>query len=200
MINEKIKVDYYIRKDNGDIFFDYKKFAELAGNSSVDIIDVTEEFTSFTDEGKVIEPQRSKYELVNREAEYKLQELLDLRTQTVVDLPRAIELAETINEAFKIKNHRPFMEYNRLEEGDFSDDKTPGWVTIKIKVNHSNWHGNDDLFETDSAYYYQVPVEVGKEAKELQAICRKHKGDSTFDFWKCDYYQRKVKVSDNFND
>ena len=200
MINEKIKVDYYIRKDSGKIFFDYKKFAELAGNALlIDIIDMTEEFTIFTDEGKVSKPQRSKYELVNKEAERKLQECLALKAQTEIDLPKAIELAKIVNEAFKAKNCSPFMEYNHLEEGDFSDDKTPGWVTIKIKTSHSGWCYDDDVINTPSTYYYQVPAEVEKEAKELQTIRRKHKGDNTFSFCQCDYYRREVRVADHVN-
>lgn len=200
MINEKIKVDYYIIKDSGKIFFDYKKFAELAGNASlVDIIDMTEEFTIFTDEGKVSEPQRSKYELVNKEAERKLQEHLALKAQTEIDLPRAIELAKIVNDAFKAKNCSLFVEYNCLEEGDFSDDKTPGWVTIEIKISHSGWCYDDGVLNTPSTCYYQVPVEVEKEAKELQSIRRKHKGDSTFSFWQCDYYIREVMVADHSN-
>lgn len=200
MINEKIVVDYYIIKDSGKIFFDYKKFAELAGNASlIDIIDMTEEFTIFTDEGKVSEPQRSKYELVNKEAERKLQEHLALKVQTEIDLPKAIKLADTVNKAFKDKNCSPFMEYNYLEEGDFDDSKTPGWVTIKIKISHSGCCYGNDVLNTPSTYYYQVPVEVAKEAKELQTIRRKHKGDSTFSFWQCDYYRREVRVADHPN-
>ena len=200
MINEKIVVDYYIIKDSGKIFFDYNKFAELAGNASlVNIIDMTEEFTIFTDEGKVSKPQRSKYELVNKEAERKLQEHLVLKAQTEVDLPKAIELAKVVNTAFKAKNCSPFMEYNYLEEGDFSDSKTPGWVTIKIKTSHSGWCYDDGVLNSLSTYYYQVPTEVEKEAKELQAIRRKHKGDNTFSFWQCDYYRREVRVADNPN-
>lgn len=200
MINEKIKVDYYIRKDNGDIFFDYKKFAELAGNALVDVIDATEEFTVFTDEGKVSKSQRSKYELVNREAERKLQELLALKAQSSTDLSRAVELAETINEAFKIKNHSPFMEYNCLEEGDFDDSKTPGWVTVKVKISRYDRYTGNDVLDGVSVDYYQVPIEVEKEARELQAICRKHKDDNTFSFWQCDYYQRRVRVDNQPSD
>lgn len=201
MINEKIKVDYYIRKDNGDIFFDYKKFAELAGNWSVDVIEKTEEFTAFTDKGKVSKPQRSKYEFVNREAERKLQERLALKAQTKVDLSRAIELAKVVNKVFKdkIKDSSPFIDYDYTEEGDFVDNKTPGWVTIKVKTSRSSWYDNGDVLNAPSTYYYQVPVEVAKEAKELQTIRHKHQNDNTFDFWKCDYYRREVRVADHPN-
>ena len=48
-------------------------------------------------------------------------------------------------------------------------------------------------------YYYQVPIEVEKEARELQAIRRKHQNDDTFSFWKCDYYKREVRVADHSN-
>ena len=46
---------------------------------------------------------------------------------------------------------------------------------------------------------YQVPVEVEKEARELQAIRKKHQDDDTFSFWKCDYYKREVRVADHPN-
>lgn len=201
MINEKIKVKYYIRKDNGDVFFDYKKFAELAGNTFVDTISKTEEFTAFTDKGKVSKSQRSKYEFVNREAERMLQERLALKAQTEVDLSRAIELAKIVNKVFKdkIKDSSPFIEYNYIEEGDFDDSKTPGWVTIKVRGSRSSWYDSDDIFNAPSMYYYQVPIEVEKEAKELQTIRRKHQNDNTFSFWKCDYYKREVRVADHPN-
>lgn len=59
MINEKITVKYYIRKDNRKIFFDYKKVAEPGEKPwLVDTIDKVEEFTAFTNKGKVSKPQR----------------------------------------------------------------------------------------------------------------------------------------------
>ena len=200
MIKERIEVRYYIRKDNQKIFFDYKKIAEPGEKAwLVDTIDRTEEFTAFTNKGKVSKPQRSKYEEVNEEAERKLQERLALKAQTKIDLPRAIELAKVVDEAFKDKMGDLFLEYDYVEEGEFSDDKTPGWVTIKVKASHSSWYSNDDVFNAPSTYYYQVPVEVEKEAKELQEIRRRHQNDDTFSFWKCDYYKRQVRVADHPN-
>lgn len=200
MIYEKIEVKYYIRKDNRKIFFDYKKVAGPGEKAwLVDTIDRTEEFTAFTNKGKVSKPQRSKYEVVNEEAERKLQERLALKAQTAIDLPRAIELAKVVDKAFEDKMDDLFLEYDYIEEGEFSDDKTPGWVTIKVKTSHSNWYDNDDVFNAPSTYHYQVPVEVEKEARELQAIRRKHQGDNTFRFWECDYRKREVRVADHPN-
>lgn len=200
MINETIKVKYYVRKDNGKIFFDYKKIAEPGEKAwLVDTFDKVEKFTAFTNKGKVSKPQRSKYEVVNEEAERKLQERLALKAQTKIDLPRAIELAKVVNEAFKNKKDSLFLDYDYIEAGDFDDTKTPGWVTIKVKSSHSNWYDNDDVFNAPSTYYYQVPVEVEKEARELQAIRKKHQDDDTFSFWKCDYYKREVRVADHPN-
>lgn len=200
MIYEKIEVKYYIRKDNRKIFFDYKKIAEPGEKAwLVDTIDRTEKFTVFTNKGKVSKPQRSKYDVVNEEAERKLQERSVLKAQTAIDLPRAIELAKVVDEAFKDKMGDLFLEYDYLEEGDFDDSKTPGWVTIKIKTSHSNWYDNDDVFNAPSTYHYQVPIEVEKEARELQAIRRKHQGDNTFRFWECDYRKREVRVADHSN-
>lgn len=200
MIYEKIEVKYYIRKDNRKIFFDYKKIAEPGEKAwLVDTIDRTEKFTVFTNKGKVSKPQRSKYDVVNEEVERKLQERLALKAQTAIDLPRAIELAKVVDKAFEDKMNDLFLEYDYLEEGDFDDSKTPGWVTIKIKTSHSNWYDNDDVFNAPSTYHYQVPIEVEKEARELQAIRRKHQGDNTFRFWECDYRKREVRVADHSN-
>lgn len=198
MIKERIEVKYYIRKDNKKIFFDYKKVAGPGEKAwLVDTIDRTEEFTAFTNKGKVSKPQRSKYEEVNEEAERKLQKRLALKAQTKIDLPRAIELAKVVDEAFKNKMNDLFVEYDYLENGDFDDSKTPGWVTIKVKTSHSNWYQGVD--NAPSMYYYQVPVEVEAQARELQAIRKKHQGDDTFSFWKCDYYKREVRVADHPN-
>lgn len=198
MIYEKIEVKYYIRKDNRRIFFDYKKIAEPGEKPwLVDTFDKVEKFTAFTNKGKVSKPQRSKYEVVNEEAEHKLQERLALKAQTAIDLPRAIELAKVVDEAFKDKMGDLFVEYDYVEEGDFDDSKTPGWITIKVKNSHSNWY--QDVDNAPSMYYYQVPVEVEKEARELQAIRKKHQDDDAFSFWKCDYYKREVRVADHPN-
>ena len=198
MIYEKIEVKYYIRKDNRKIFFDYKKIVEPGEKPwLVDTFDKVEKFTAFTNKGKVSKPQRSKYEEVNEEAERKLQERLALKAQTAIDLPRAIELAKVVDEAFKDKMGDLFVEYDYVEEGDFDDSKTPGWVTIKVKNSHSNWY--QDVDNAPSMYYYQVPVEVEAQVRELQAIRRKHQNDDTFSFWKCDYYKREIRVADHPN-
>lgn len=200
MINEKITVKYYVRKDNGKIFFDYKKIAEPGEKPwLVDTFDRVKKFTAFTNKGKVSKPQRSIYKEVNEEAERKLQERLALKAQTAIDLPRAIELAKVVNEAFENKKDSLFFDYDYIENGDFDDSKTPGWITIKVKTSHSNWYDNDDVFNAPSTYHYQVPVEVEQEARELQAIRRKHQGDNTFRFWECDYCKREVRVADHPN-
>lgn len=67
----------------------------------------------------------------------------------------------------------------------------------EVKNSRSNWY--QDVDNAPSMYYYQVPIEVEKEARELQAIRKKHQGDDTFSFWKCDYYKRQVRVADHPN-
>ena len=200
MIKETIKVEYLVRKDNGKVGFNYNELAELGEKAYlVDAYELEDEFTAFTNKGKVSKPQRSKYEKVNEMAEQKLQERLALKAQTKIDLPRAIELAKVVDKAFEDKMNDLFLEYDYVEEGEFDDSKTPGWVTIKVKTSHSNWYSNDDVFNAPSTYYYQVPVEVETQARELQAIRKKHQGDDTFSFWKCDYYKRQVRVADHPN-
>lgn len=198
MIKETIKVEYFVRKDNGKVGFSYYEIAEPDEKPYlVDAYELEDEFTAFTNKGKVSKPQRSKYEEVNEKAEQKLQERLALKEQTKVDLPRAIELAKVVDKAFEDKINDLFLEYDYLENGDFDDSKTPGWVTIKVKTSHSNWY--QDVDNAPSMYYYQVPVEVEAQARELQAIRKKHQGDDTFSFWKCDYYKRQVRVADHPN-
>lgn len=200
MIKETIKVEYVVRKDNGKVGFSYYEIAEPDEKPYlVDAYELEDEFTAFTNKGKVSKSQRSKYEEVNEKAEQKLQERLALKEQTKVDLPRAIELAKVVDKAFENKINDLFLEYDYLENGDFDDSKTPGWVTIKVKTSHSNWYSNDDVFNAPSIYYYQVPVEVAEQAKELQAIRKKHQGDNSFSFYKCDYMKRKVRVADHPN-
>ena len=200
MIKEKINVKYFVRKDNHKVGFSYYEIAEPDEKPYlVDAYELEDEFTAFTNKGKVSKPQRSKYEEVNEMAERKLQERLSLKAQTKIDLPKAIELAKVVNEAFKNKKDSLFLDYDYVEDGDFDDTKTPGWVTIKVKSSHSNWYDNDDVFNAPSTYYYQVPVEVEAQARELQSIRRKHQGDDTFSFWKCDYYKRQVRVADHPN-
>lgn len=198
MIKEKINVKYFVRKDNHKVGFSYYEIAEPNEKPYlVDAYELEDEFTAFTNKGKVSKPQRSKYDVVNEEAERKLQERLALKAQTAIDLSRAIELAKVVDEAFKDKMGDLFLEYDYVEEGEFDDSKTPGWVTIKVKTSHSNWY--QDVDNAPSTYYYQVPVEVAEQAKELQAIRKKHQGDDTFSFWKCDYYKRQVRVADHPN-
>lgn len=200
MIKEKINVKYFVRKDNHKVGFSYYEIAEPNEKPYlVDAYELEDEFTAFTNKGKVSKPQRSKYDVVNEEAERKLQERLALKAQTAIDLSRAIELAKVVDKAFEDKMNDLFLEYDYLEEGDFDDSKTPGWVTIKVKTSHSKWYSNDSALNTSSTYYYQVPVEVAEQAKELQAIRKKHQGDDTFSFWKCDYYKRQVRVADHPN-
>ena len=200
MIRETIKIEYIVRKDNGKVGSSYYEIAEPGEEAYlIDAYELEDEFTAFTNKGKVSKLQRSKHEEVNEMAEQKLQERLALKAQTKIDLPRAIELAKVVDKAFEDKMNDLFLEYDYVEEGEFDDSKTPGWVTIKVKTSHSKWYSNDDVFNAPSTYYYQVPVEVAEQAKELQAIRKKHQGDDTFSFWKCDYYKRQVRVADHPN-
>ena len=197
MIRETIKIEYIVRKDNGKVGSSYYEIAEPGEEAYlIDAYELEDEFTAFTNKGKVSKLQRSKHEEVNEMAEQKLQERLALKAQAKIDLPRAIELAKAVNKAFENKMDS-FIDYDYLENGDFDDSKTPGWVTIKTKTSHSNWYQGVD--NAPSTYYYQVPVEVAEQAKELQAIRKKHQGDDTFSFWKCDYYKRQVRVADHPN-
>ena len=113
MIKETIKVEYVVRKDNGKVGFSYYEIAEPDEKPYlVDAYELEDEFTAFTNKGKVSKPQRSKYEEVNEKAAQKLQERLALKDHTKVDLPRAIELAKVVDKAFENKMNDLFLEYD----------------------------------------------------------------------------------------
>ena len=71
-------------------------------------------------------------------------------------------------------------------------------IAIKVKTSHSKWYQND-IENVPSTYHYQVPVEVEKEARELQLIRRKHQDDENFSFYQTNYLKREVRVADHYN-
>ena len=156
-------------------------------------------FHQFKNNGQVSKSDCSKYDVVNREAERLLKERLELKESTAEDQAKANELAETVAQAFEEKEDAYDIEWNYIEQGEFDDTKTPGWVTIKSKTSHSNWYQGNGFANRPSEYHYQVPVEVEKEALELQGLRKKHQHDTTFDFYACDYPRRTVRVADHDN-
>lgn len=138
----------------------------------------------------------NNYECVNREAERIFAERLKIREDTEKDLKRAIELSKIIRDAVSGK-YLGQIEWNTLEKGDFSDDYTPGWVTVKIDTSGSKWYKNSGIGHARSCYHHQVPQCVEKEAKELRSIRKKHQHNDLFPFYLTDYPTRVVRVADH---
>ena len=156
-------------------------------------------FHKFKNNGQVSKSDCSEYDVVNKEAERLLKERLELKASTAEDQAKANELAETVAQAFEKKEDTYDIEWNYIENGEFDDTKTPGWVTIKSKTSHSNWYQGNGFANRPSEYHYQVPEEVKDEAIELQGLRKKHQHDTTFDFYACDYPRRTVRVADHDN-
>ncbi|WLW45099.1 hypothetical protein [Limosilactobacillus fermentum] len=175
MIKRTIKVEYLRRRKDSKIGLTNEDLAEAGQKPwEVDAVDLAETFTLFTNRGKVSKTQASAYEIVNEEAERKLAELLDNLSSDEI-------------------------EWDTVNNGSFSDDKTPGWVTIKTKTSHSNWYQGAGELHSPSLYHTQVPATVEQEARELQAIRRKHQNDFKFDFFGTEYAKRIIREADHEN-
>ena len=108
--------------------------------------------------------------------------MLKLESETKADTKRALDLAEIVNSA----------NWDNIQNKDLA--------VIKVKTSHSNWYdGGEGELHSPSEYLTVVPVSVVKEAKELQAIRRKHQNDATFDFSSTSYKCREIRVADHDN-
>ena len=206
MIDRTIKVEYLRRRSDSKIGLTSEDLAKPGQKPwEVDAIDLVETFTKFTNKGKVSKTQSSAYKIVNEEAERKFAEELEIESQREADEKRGEELSKIINRYFEDNQiDRWGSEWNTIywdtiDQGNFDDTKTPGWVTIKIKTSHSSWYDYGGELNATSLYHTQVPVAIEKEARELQAIRRKHQGDQKFDFYSTDYAKRIVREADHQN-
>lgn len=178
MIEENIKVEYLENTKTHKMGFTLDEIAEPGQPGwQVDYREYTSTFTNFTNKGKVSKPQRSKFDLVNQKAEELLQARLDIKNNTKADMQRAIALAKIVNNA------------------SWDDD----FVTIKGKTSHSSWYQHSGELNDVSHYLYQVPAKVANQAKELQAIRRKHQNDDSFDFVATSYLTKEVRIADHDN-
>lgn len=201
MIKRTIKVEYLRRRQDGKIGLTYEDLTKQGQKPwEVDAIDVSETFTKFTNQGKVSKTQASAYEIVNAEAERKLAEELEIESQREADEKRAKKLAHKINHYFKDNGlSSEEVEWDILSKGSFRDGKTPGWVTVKVKTSHSAWYQGAGDLHSPSIYFTQVPLDVEKEARELQEIRMKHQNDLSFDFLRTDYAKRIIREADHQN-
>ena len=198
MIKETIEVKYIISKEDRTAALSPEDIW-LVNSWEHEYWNETYIFHKFKNNGQVSKSDCSKYDVVNREGERLLKERLELKESTAEDQAKANELAETVAQAFEEKEDAYDIEWNYIEQGEFDDTKTPDWVTIKSKTSHSNWYQGNGFANRPSEYHYQVPVEVEKEALELQGLRKKHQHDNTFDFYACDYPRRTVRVADHDN-
>lgn len=201
MINRTIKVEYLRRREDSKIGLTSEDLVNPGQKPwEVDAIDLVETFTKFTDKGKVSKTQASIYEIVNKEAERKFAKELEIESQREADEKRAKELVYKINDYFEPNAlDRDEIKWDVIHDGDFDDAKTPGWVTIKTKTSHSSWYQGAGELHRPSLYHTQVPIAVEQEARELQAIRRKHQNDPKFNFLGTDYAKRIVRESDHPN-
>ena len=201
MINRTIKVEYLRRREDSKIGITSEDLVKPGQNPwEVDAIDLSETFTKFTNKGKVSKTQASAYQIVNEEAERKFTKELEIESQREADEARAKKLTYKINDYFEpYALDRGEIEWDVINEGDFDDAKTPGWVTIKTKTSHSNWYQGSGELHRPSLYHTQVPVAVEREARELQEIRRKHQNDPKFNFLGTDYAKRIVREADHQN-
>lgn len=201
MINRRIEVNYLRRRSDSRIGLNAEELAEPGQQPwEVDAIDLAETFTLFTNRSKVSKTQASPYSIVNEEAERKLAEELQIESQREADEARAKNLANVIKRYYKDHDLTlEELEWDEITQGTFDDSKTPGWVTIKNKTSHSKWYQGVGELHSPSLYHTQVPVAVEQEARELQAIRRKHQDDFKFDFSGTDYAKRIIREADHQN-
>lgn len=201
MINRRIEVEYLRRRRDSKIGLTYEDLTEVGQQPwEVDAIDLSETFTKFTNRGKVSKTQASIYQIVNEEAERKLAEELQIESQREADEDQAKNLATIINRYFENNElDQGEIEWDVIQEGDFEDAKTPGWVTIKTKTSRSSWYQGAGELNSPSLYHTQVPIAVEQEARELQAIRRKHQNDYEFNFVGTGYYKRIIREADHQN-
>lgn len=146
----------------------------------IEEVEMSKTYTKFTNAGKISKSDdnyaySTQAEL--EEAEKQLQLELAKFAETEDDMARAIELAEIINNA------------------DFSEEL----VTVSTKTSHSEWYKHGGEGNMRSLYHKKVPASVVEEAKELQAIRKKHQGNSDFDFGITNYRFEEVREADHDN-
>lgn len=144
-------------------------------------------FNKFTNKGKLSKSELKglsidEAKIFKANAEKQLAEILKIEKSTNVDMEKALKLVNIVNST----------NWDNLTNKDFA--------IIKVKTSHSKWykHTSNKIY-TPSEYLTLVPVVVAKQAKELQAIRRKHQNDPTFDFNKTNYKTKTVRVADHEN-
>lgn len=185
MIKSNITVEYMIEKETNRMVFDLSELAtETKKGWEFDTYERSITFTSFKNDGTISKSQRSLSRLSDEDAERiyakaesMLAEQLKVQSETATDMERALELKAIVDAA------------------DFNGKM----VTIKTKNSHSKWYQHGGEGHMVSFYHTQVPVAVEDEARELQALRKKHQGDSSFDFYATAYKTVEVRIADHDN-
>lgn len=207
MIKREIKVEYDVRVIDHKVCFTNDELVAGSGKKyayQVESLERVAIFSSFKNNGTLSKSETnclnglssSDRSRIFKAAEDKLAKQLAIEADTVADMARAIELAKVVNAAAIKINYNPVIEVSSDDDFKPNDDVM---VTIKEKDSHSDWYQNGGLGHAVSLYLTRVPRIVEKEARELQAIRRKHQGDTTFDFWKTSYSTQEVRVADHEN-
>lgn len=207
MIRLNIKVEYIERKGDHKIFLTWEEASRGQDPAVVDWWYESRRFYNFTNKGRVSKPERSKYDIVNEEAERQARRIIDLMQTMEADQQEADHLAEVLFNNPKLHGYVRGMasiasdDFDYTMYGDFDPEKhTPGWSVIKTKTSHSGWYKGTGSLNAPSEYFYEVPTEVKDIALKLQSIRKKYQDVPGFNFNSCDYPKRIVRVADHDND
>lgn len=207
MIKREIKVPYHLRLSDDKVCLTDEELVAGSGQTNPDRVAAlprTVIFHLFKNNGELSRRQRplmatipatDRDRLINK-AEAKLADLLALEDETETDMTRAISLAQKVNQAARELDFAPVLEVNCGDDFQADDD---AMVTIKERTSRASWYQGAGFGHSRSRYLTRVPRNVEHEARELQAIRRKHQNDPTFDFWKTGYDTQEVRIADHFN-
>lgn len=147
------------------------------------IYDISKTFTFnlFTNKGKLSKQDKNYSEELAPFAEEALAKQLAKNEELKADQERANELAKIVNHAM--------YEY---QEGD-------ELKRASTKQSNSDWYRHGGEFNMRSLYHKMVPASVIEEAKELQAIRKKHQRTRGFDFWACNWNCIEIREADHGN-
>lgn len=212
MIKREVKVEYDIRANDNKVCFTSDELVAGSGKKyayEVESFERVATFSSFKNNGILSKSETNCLYAVSssdrsrifKAAEAKLAKKLELELETEKDTNRALSLKKIINSVAAKTNFPIRVEVESYEELDQEDAKhNYDMVTIKEKQSHSEWYSSfEGSMHEVSLYLTRVPSIVEKEARELQAIRRKHQGDDTFDFWKTTYDTQEVRIADHEN-
>lgn len=207
MIKLNIKVEYVERKGDHQVFLTWEEASKGQDPATFDWWDRTERFQNFTNKGRISKPERSRYDIINKEAERQAHRIIELMQTMKADQAEANRLAEVLCNNHKLHGYFSGMagtvsdDFDYTLHGDFDPEKhTPGWSVIKIKISHSRWYKGAGSLNAPTKYFYEVPTEVKDIALKLQGIRKKYQNVPGFDFNSCDYPKRIIRVADHDND